>query len=90
MSTNVKHDTNIKHDKNIVVFGLFNSRSAALAFLLPAAARASIRARRTDTSENSEATKKPFVATRNTTPISFRNTIIEVARVVKRSAEYYR
>jgi hypothetical protein len=49
-----------------------------------------MRPRLTETSENSEATKKPFVPTRKKTPISFRTTIIGAVRVVIVSAEKYR
>src|SRR4051812_8982449 len=46
---------------------LARARSSALAFILPAATSSTTRLRRTATSENSAATKKPLAATRTNT-----------------------
>ena len=57
-------------------------RSAARARRLPAAARASSRVRRTDTSANSAPTKKLFAATKNRTPTSLMAALIVVPGVI--------
>src|SRR5437016_7436640 len=53
------------------------SRKAARARRLPAAARASSRVLRTETSANSEPTKNAFAATKNSTAKSFKATLIK-------------
>src|SRR5437016_4810314 len=52
------------------------SRKAACARRLPAAARASSRVLRTETSANSEPTKNAFATTKNSTAKSFKATLI--------------
>src|SRR5262249_22652332 len=61
-------------------------RSAARARRLPAAARASSRVRRTDTSANSAPTKKLFAATKNRTPTSLMAALIVVPGVISRAS----
>src|SRR6185295_5883551 len=67
--------------------GLSSRRSADRAFLLPAAARASRRARRTETRANSDATKYPFAETSRKIATSFSSEIIQTGWLIECCAE---